>query len=211
MVRGHSISTAIFWGSLSWVTRILVMLLSLWLGGLIQFVETLPETDAAISRTAGGVVVFTGGTNRIDEAAHLLASGQAKKMLISGVDAGTSQEDMRRQLFPKVPAQLFDCCVTLGRTAHDTFGNAKEAAAWAQNQSIDSFFLVTSNYHMPRSLYLSQQAIPGKTIIPFAVAGGKVVLDGWWRRPGTARFLVQEYSKYLIVLLRGMIRPPLTR
>jgi uncharacterized SAM-binding protein YcdF (DUF218 family) len=177
----------------------------LWLGGLVQYVDSLPETDLSIAVAGDGVAVFTGGANRLDKAAELLASNRANLMLISGVDTGTSKQDLEALLYPKVTATQFDCCVELGYTARDTFGNALETANWAKRHSLQSFFLVTSNYHMPRSLFLTRELLPDQTIYPLAVAGGKVVLESWWRRPGTARLLAVEYSKYLIVLLRATV------
>jgi uncharacterized SAM-binding protein YcdF (DUF218 family) len=189
--------------------RIVYFLIFLWLGGLLQYIDSLPETDVSVAMVADGVVVFTGGANRLDKAADILATSRARKMLISGVDTATTEQDLAALLSAKITPSLFACCIELGYRARDTFGNAVETANWANRHGLDSFFLVTANYHMPRSLLLTRNALPDQIIYPLAVASGKVVLDSWWQRPGTARLLAVEYSKYIIVLLRVMVLRPL--
>ena len=47
---------------------------------------------------------------------------------------------------------LADCCLDIGYLAQDTIGNAEETRAWAQAWGFRRIVVVTSNYHMPRSL-----------------------------------------------------------
>jgi len=189
--------------------RTAYLLAILWLGGLLQYIDSLPESDVSAAMVADGVAVFTGGANRLDRAADLLASDRALKMLISGVDPATTEQDLATLLGAKITPSKFACCIELGYSARDTFGNAAEAAKWADRHGLNNFFLVTANYHMPRSLLLTRNASPDQIIYPLAVTSGKVVLDGWWQRPGTTRLLAEEYSKYVIVLLRVKVMRPL--
>ena len=86
---------------------------------------------------------------------------------------------------------LFNCCVDLGKAALNTEGNAEETADWANVYGFASIVLVTADYHMPRSLILFRKAMPGVHIVAHPVSGEWPVL-----------FLVKEYSKYVITLVR---------
>src|SRR3546814_80724 len=92
------------------------------------------------------------------------------------------------------------CCITLGRAATDTMGNAEEAAKWMRERGFHSLRLVTAHYHMPRSQRLFVHAMPEVTIVPHPVFPAAVRADSWWRWPGTTRLLTQEYVKYLAAL-----------
>jgi uncharacterized SAM-binding protein YcdF (DUF218 family) len=52
----------------------------------------------------------------------------------------------------RAPQSLFVCCVDLGYDAIDTVGNALETAKWVRAHNYRRVLVVTSNYHMPRSL-----------------------------------------------------------
>ena len=99
---------------------------------------------------ADGIVVLTGGDFRILEGARLLQEGRATRMLISGVDAKTSRDDLLK--LSGLPPTTFNCCVDLGYFAQNTVGNAEETRAWAQSRKLGRLIVVTSSYHMPRSL-----------------------------------------------------------
>jgi uncharacterized SAM-binding protein YcdF (DUF218 family) len=62
--------------------------------------------------------------------------------------------------------------------------------------------VVTSNYHMPRALAELERAMPGVTLVPYAVVDNNAQLDHWWQFPGTTRLLLSEYLKYLPALGR---------
>src|ERR1700758_869586 len=61
------------------------------------FVWLLPEQQGALNRNADGIVVLTGGTSRVAEALELLASGRGKRLLITGVNPGTTTGDIAHQ------------------------------------------------------------------------------------------------------------------
>ena len=65
---------------------------------------------------------------------------------------------MRRLL--GLDKQLFNCCVDLGYEALDTVGNADETRTWARSNGYTRLIVVTSRYHMPRSLAELALAMP---------------------------------------------------
>lgn len=182
---------------------VLVAGIGLWSWGLFQFVDRIPRSVADEDRKTDAIIVLTGGTLRLETGFELLARGVAQKLLISGVDKSVPLEDVLR-VTGTTPEDMA-CCVTLGYMAEDTGSNASESAAWIRNNKISSVRLVTSGYHMPRSLLEFHAALPDVEIVPHPVFPEHVMIDDWWRRPGTASLVVGEYNKYLLAALRTLV------
>ena len=102
---------------------------------------------------------------------------------------------------------MLACCVDLGHTAQDTIGNAAETRAWTEGQGFRSLIVVTSDYHMPRSLAELSGAMPGITLVPYPVSNPELRLADWWRDPGTFSLLLREYGKYLVAAARNALPP----
>ena len=171
-----------------------------WLGGLIAFAEGLPRAVEQVGRKTDAIVVLTGGAERLKAGVQLLVEGGARKMLISGVDPATTAAMLQIGGAPE--AELFRCCVDLGYEARNTEGNAIETALWVRRDGYRSLRLVTASYHMPRSLLLFRQAMPGVEMVANPVFPEHVKQEHWWLYPGTARLFAMEYSKYVVSLIR---------
>jgi uncharacterized SAM-binding protein YcdF (DUF218 family) len=167
--------------------------------GFLAFVYSIDRFEQPPETRADGIVAMTGGAQRIGDAIDLLAKGYAKRLLISGVNEKTSREQISR-LNPG-QRQLFDCCVDLDYRARNTIGNAIETRRWAEANGFDAIIVVTSNYHMPRTLVELDHALPNLQKIPYPVAA-TIDPHQWWHNPGTAKVLVTEYLKFLAVWLR---------
>lgn len=152
---------------------------------------------------AGGIVVLTGADLRLAEGARLLEAGRAGRLLVSGVNSRTRPEEIQR-LSGLDPAR-FNCCVDLGYKAQSTIGNAEEARDWALKNGFKSLIVVTSTYHMPRSLAELELALPDVRLIPHAVTPKAPRRQPWWLNPGNARILLGEYVKYLPVAARLLV------
>lgn len=194
-------SNNLLFGSLS--IFIITLLLSVWGAGLLRFVghvgiyaqpsalEAYPVVDA--------IIVLTGGSERVETGLALMAAKRGKKLLISGVYPGVKTKQILGASL--LPTDVLKCCVTLGHAAEDTRGNAQEAFDFMRAENFHSMQLVTSHYHMPRSLLLFRTLMPEIKIIPHPVLPDAVDLSLWWKRPGTRSLLIAEYHKYLIVQL----------
>jgi uncharacterized SAM-binding protein YcdF (DUF218 family) len=90
--------------------------------------------------------------------------------------------------------------VDLGRAALDTRGNAAETSEWVARHGFSSLIVVTSSYHMPRTLIEYARAMPHVQLIPHAVLSSNFHIDKWWSHDGTWRLLFSEYVKYLNAL-----------
>ena len=171
-----------------------------WGVGLFIYADTIPSHVEDVEPSADAIVVLTGGSGRLSAGLKLLAEKRAKKLFVSGVYKGV---DVKRllTLYQNAPAELA-CCVEIGEDAANTEGNAIETAAWIKKQNYKSLIIVTSNYHMPRSLLEFRYAMPTAEFSPHSVLPVTFKRDRWWAWPGTAGLLMREYNKYLLVWIR---------
>lgn len=170
---------------------IVVVAAACWLGGFVWFVHVIrrpadppPHTD--------GIVALTGGAGRVDLALHLLASGRASQLLLSGIGGGSDLATIGR--LAGVDTQRLTDRITLGRYAASTRGNGVETAVWAEQNRIRSLIVVTAAYHMPRALAELHRALPDVRLYAspvFRDAAGKG--PGWKLEAG-------EYAKYLLTV-----------
>ena len=75
-----------------------------------------------------------------------------------------------------------------------------------KRQGYDDLIVVTSDYHMPRSLVEIRGQLPGVKLTPYAVSTPSLDNRHWWRATVTARRMTLEYLKYLTALGREGIR-----
>ncbi|WP_419760268.1 YdcF family protein [Acidisoma sp.] len=146
---------------------------------------------------ADGIVVLTGGEDRLATAFEMLDERRADQLLISGVPADVSLRDVERSAqLARPPAASH---VTLGHRALTTVGNADETALWVASHRIRSLIVVTAGYHMPRALLELSRAMPDVTLYPMRVQPADIY-DG--SRPHVWRLLLAEYGKWLLAQLK---------
>lgn len=163
--------------------------------GFLVFAGYVARAPDHADASADAIVVLTGAHFRIAEGARLLAAGRGKRLLISGVHPRVTQADIAR--ITGLSAELLDCCVDIDIKALDTVGNAVETGSWADRHGFGSLILVTSNYHLPRSLAEFARVMPAVHIEPHAVVPRGFPAEAWWLHPQTARLLLSEYLKFL--------------
>lgn len=182
-----------------------IVLLMLFGGGFVWFVRNVPETEVSLNRNADGIVVMTGGASRISDAIELLANGHGKRLLISGVHRTTSATEIAR-INPQFE-RFVACCVDLDHSAINTVGNATETRRWARGRGFSSLIVVTSAYHMPRTMAELGKQMPDVTLVPFPVVTEKLRNEPWWSSAPTARLILSEYAKFVVAQLRMRIEP----
>jgi uncharacterized SAM-binding protein YcdF (DUF218 family) len=168
--------------------------------GFGVFLWLLPSEEVVLDRNADGIVVLTGGTSRVTDGLELLAAGRGKRLLITGVNPGTTTADIARQA-PGY-ARLLACCVDLDYSAVNTLGNAVEARRWALDRGFHSLVIVTSAYHMPRALAEIAHQLPEATLVPYPVVSDRLRIEPWWSNSATTRLVLSEYFKYLFAQVR---------
>jgi uncharacterized SAM-binding protein YcdF (DUF218 family) len=196
--------------------RLLVRLLRVFAGGLLAggllilagflaFVWSLDRTEPSALRRADGVVALTGGVERIGDALQRLGEGAGKRLLISGVAHDVTGEKLANH----EPAlrRWLHCCIDLGYAARNTVGNAKEIRYWASTHGYRSLLVVTSSYHMPRSLVELRRQLPDIELIPSPVVTAKLQAMDFWRHPELLRTIGVEYLKFIAASVRAALTP----
>ncbi|MEM7775295.1 MAG: YdcF family protein [Pseudomonadota bacterium] len=172
-----------------------LVLIALLFLGFVVFATMVTRDVARESVRADAVVALTGGSRRIREAADLLASGRARRLLVSGVNRITTTRDIRA--LTGLPRRLFACCVDIGYDALNTRGNADETRAWLVKHQFRSLIIVTASYHMPRSLVELSRKLPGVQLYAHPVTPKGMLGGRWWTDADQIRVLGREYLKFL--------------
>ena len=164
--------------------------------GFAIFVLNLPQPAVDPLSKADAIVALTGEGGRLAPAVLLLEQGGGKRLLITGVNKATSKRNLKTLL--QDAGAAFDCCADLGFAAADTRGNAEEAALWARQHNYRSLIVVTTSYHMPRSLAEFGAQMPDVELVPFPVPAEERNPQAWQ----TFRRLHGEYIKFLASMAR---------
>ena len=98
--------------------------------------------------TYDAVVVFAGSTNRLKEGYELARNGVAPKLIISPAGRSLLARYEKWYGSPGKAAYILE------EKADTTFANAYYTAQIVKRHNLQSVLLVTSDYHMPRSLFL---------------------------------------------------------
>ena len=173
--------------------------------GFVWFVWHVPAEEVVLDRNADGIVVLTGGSSRVVDAVELLAEGRGTRLLISGVHPATNTTEIARQL-PR-HERIVTCCVDLDYAAVNTLGNALGTRRWVRQRGFRSLIVVTSSYHMPRTMVELGRQMPDIVLIPFPVVTDKLRNEPWWTSGPTARLIISEYAKFVVAQLRMSIEP----
>lgn len=174
--------------------------------GVVFFARSLDRREARALTAAEGIVVLTGGADRINEALQLLERGLGRRLMISGVNAHSTTEALKR-LWPG-REHLFECCIDLDYQARNTYENAIEARRWARTQGFRSLILVTASYHLPRAALELRHAMPEAEIQPWPVVPLASRINRWWQEPALMRIIALEFVKYAAASLRLALGVP---
>lgn len=169
------------------MTRFLAALVLLYAVGFLWFAAFLPQPLDA--QRTDAVIVPTGGPGRIERGLTTVRTGEAKEMFVSGVARQVTPGEFAAE-YDILPATM-ECCVTLGYAAVDTRGNAKEAAEWVETRKHRAIRLVTTDWHMRRTLSEFRDTMP---------EGVEILADAVPSNPSLAT-LFAEYNKHLASLV----------
>jgi uncharacterized SAM-binding protein YcdF (DUF218 family) len=178
---------------------LLIILSVSWCYGLYCFLTSISHCVIPNDKT-DAIVIFTGEKGRIAQGLELLKVYPNTPILVSGVGQDIHSLPLAKKLQKDIVGDI-----TLGHEARDTLGNAQETKKWVQDRGIKSVRLVTSHYHMPRSLLLLQNAVPDVRIISHPIISDNFQSDGWWNNQKVYKMIVAEYNKYLVISIRRFI------
>ncbi|HWD56949.1 MAG TPA: YdcF family protein [Stellaceae bacterium] len=187
--------------ALGWFAAGAATTAALWMGGLIWFVESSLTMAADPSVETDAIVVLTGGRLRLEAGLDLLGAGRARKLFVSGVNPHVDRIELMRVAGHSGDSDIDR--VVIGHAADNTLGNARETALWMRREGYRSLRLVTSWYHMRRSLLEFARAMPDARIVAEPVFAGHAEGGEHWIE--VALLTVSEYDKYLATLVRPEI------
>lgn len=190
-------------GSFFWSFLVLVffVFMSFQIGGLARYAYIVTTPTPPIAKPSEGIVVLTGGENRIRSAMKLLADGKGDRLLITGVNPSLSDETVRA--ISGVDDRLFECCVEIDRSARNTIGNALATQKWISGTGARSLIVVTGAFHMPRAIRELSHAIKGVELIAYAVNVPQS--KKWWRDHSRLRDMLREYAKLVVITARDRL------
>ena len=166
------------------IWRILLLLPVAWAIGFGAFLLSLGAP--LDGRKTDAIVVLTGGPGRIVRGLDVLRAGDARRMLVSGVDPDVKPVEFA--VGYRIDRQLFGCCVDLGWQAIDTRSNAEETADWVERHGYKSVRLVTTDWHMPRA----------RLELAHALGNDVTLLGDGVKGNAGYKVLLREYHKYLV-------------
>lgn len=170
--------------------------------GFVIFVYSIPNEPSKLKEKTDAIVVLTGGMHRIEEGFKNLSTNNSQKMFISGVYDQTNLSELliinEQQVFDMLKLKNSKK-VELGKNAHSTRENAEETYSWIKKNNIKSIRLVTSNYHIPRSVFEFKKILPTIEIVANPVFSGNFQKNNWWNHPLTIKIMIKEYLKFLYV------------
>ncbi|MEN0653207.1 MULTISPECIES: YdcF family protein [Hyphobacterium] len=171
------------------------------LAGFVAFSVHIARLSPDTGASGDAIIVLTGGEGRLAVATELLERRAGSRLLISGVHPDVTPDELRAAMGASAP--LFDCCVDLGREAADTTGNAIETAGWVSERGYDRVLIVTSDYHLPRSLLEMRARMPEVELVAYPVPSPRP-----WTDVNSARRWVLEYLKFTAVWARYSVSNP---
>jgi len=189
-----------------------LLLLPLALPALGRFLVVSDPLPAA----ADAIVVLAGAPQeRLAEAAHLLRSGLAPRLVLTrerlpaaavalareGARLPEGHDLSRRALRDLgIPAEAI---VTLPRRAASTTSEALVVAAAACRRGWRRLVVVTSPPHTRRARMILRRALPPAIDLAVRPAGAAYFpASHWWRRRHAAKYVLFEYQKLLNFWLR---------
>lgn len=169
----------------------------LWLAGFAAFAYKINHFQIDNTTKTEVIVVLTGGRYRISEAVRLMKDGMAKKLFISGVEKNTTLAAISKK-------QAIDFSnntnIAMDKESTNTVENAEISSNWLKDNHIQSIRLVTSNYHLPRSLAEFEYKNPELKIVPHPVFSNYVAKE-WWKNIKSFCLIASEYNKFLYVCM----------
>ena len=158
----------------------------------IIFFKKIDYREVVFNNDSDGIAVLTGGKGRISLGLNLFSENTNLQLIISGVDKQVSIDTI-------VPVDLKNRAnITIDKVSESTIQNAKVVSKWTTKHKLQKITIITSYYHMPRSMFLMQSLAPGVNFYPYPVRrffSGKTSIkeDMFYYF-----FLTEEYIKYLV-------------
>jgi uncharacterized SAM-binding protein YcdF (DUF218 family) len=187
--------------------KIILVLLGafvLYMLGFAVFFLKLDTSGRRPEDKTDAIITLTGETKRITEAVRELATGSANWLYISGVyrEAPIGRvvdrtiDELKRENKLQGTREAFRAKIQMDSRAENTIENGLDSRRWVRENKIGSIRLMTSYYHMPRSMVIFRKYMPDIRIVPHSVLSD----DSPWSS-ARIRLAFSEYNKYMVTLL----------
>ena len=139
-----------------------------------------------------GIAVLTGGKGRIKLGIDLFKNSNAK-LIISGINKKVKKYNSI------IPNELIKKeSITLDKESLSTLDNALTIARWAKNNKLKKIKVITSYYHMPRSILLLKIMAPKLSFYEYPVSKEIRKNNSFTNYLYYHFFLMEEFIKYLL-------------
>lgn len=191
-----------------WLLRFTLIALAAWAIGFYQFLQIIDNYSPDKDQPCEALVVLTGGLGRIEYGLTLFEQGRAPLFFITGVDGGNTKQRILQRYHISGPLKqklLMPGVFSIDRKATSTYQNAEETSKWLLDNPITAACLVTSNYHMPRSLVVFKKRIPSVQWIPEPVHTHGYKLNNWWKEDHPRLTILFEFNKFMVAWMLANI------
>ena len=131
--------------------------------GFVIFLKKIQYNQVNFNYQTDGIAVLTGGKGRISLGLELFNKNNNLKLIISGVDKKVSDKSI-------IPNDLKNKSnITIDKDSESTYQNAKIINKWASKYKLQNITIITSYYHMPRSMILMQSLTPNINFYAYPV------------------------------------------
>ena len=144
-------------------------------------------------------IVLTGGDNRVKKSLQIFfqIKNINKNLFISGVGKGFNKKTLKKLTEQNLNNEkTIECCIQIEGISRNTFSNAVESLKWVKSKGINSFVLLTNNYHMPRAMLEFKSIFKNIKIIPYVFIDENKI---WWKKKIN---YISEYFKYKLTYFR---------
>ncbi|MFV0431669.1 MAG: YdcF family protein [Alphaproteobacteria bacterium] len=179
---------------LAFFGKVFILIFIIWIGAFIYWINNLPKEHLP-SLPSQSIVVLTGAQERLPKSIQLLEENYAERLFISGVNPIVSSNALFKQL-PEI-SRLLKQKIDIGRVAGSTIGNALETQGWMRQNNLNSAIIVTSNWHIQRSLLEFRHIMPKAEFTTFAVESEAQSQGGifWYFNKTWLLRLSKEFAK----------------
>ena len=160
--------------------------------GFVIFLKKIEYNQVNFNDQTDGIAVLTGGKGRINLGLELFNNSRNLKLIISGVDKKVSD----RSIIPNGLKNKFN--VTIDKESESTYENARVINKWIIKHKLQNVTIITSYYHMPRSMFLIESLSSNVNFYPYPVKKNFSNKSSLKENIFYYFFLTEEYIKYLV-------------
>ena len=171
----------------------------------VLFIDFTYKTFSVGQRNVNtdAIVVLAGGRGRVEEGVRLYRDHQARYLFLVGVDRTVRKGD----LFKERKGERGSDGVILEKMSRNTLENALYSREMILKKEVRSIRLITSRYHMKRSVLIFRNTLPKDIVIHPHPVDTTNLKEQWWSHLGSFRLLFAEFYKYCLFRFFFLLNP----